>query len=144
MPWVIKQFCDRLEEEVDDMTREEGYAACSSIFPGLQVKEVMDLVRVHGHGVPELTPLKPLSRAQGQGLMEKIRAKVAGKRSADQVSNTSFQLFMHTLSAANCLCHVCFNLIFSRPAAQILLSDAFAHEFTFWHLMCMPLSTGLV
>ena len=47
--------------------------------------DIMDLVRVHGYKAPALTPLKALSRAQGQALMEKVRAKVAGKRSADEV-----------------------------------------------------------
>ncbi|DBA88012.1 TPA: hypothetical protein ACH3X1_004994 [Trebouxia sp. C0004] len=47
----------------------------------------MVLVRVHGYGVTDLTPLKALSRAQGQALMEKIRVKIAGKRNADQGHN---------------------------------------------------------
>ena len=57
------------------------------IFPGIKVK---DLVRVHGYGVIDLTPLKAPGRNQGQGqaLMEKIRFKVAGKRTANQVSKS--------------------------------------------------------
>ncbi|DBA79957.1 TPA: hypothetical protein ACH3X1_008162 [Trebouxia sp. C0004] len=47
----------------------------------------MVLVRVHGYGVTDLTPLKALSRAQGQALMEKIRVKIAGKRNVDQGHN---------------------------------------------------------
>ena len=67
------------------MNRETGYQTCSNVFPGLKLTHVMDLVRVHGYGLTDLARLKALSRAQGQSLMEKIRAKVAGKRSADQV-----------------------------------------------------------
>ena len=45
----------------------------------------MDLVRVHGYGVIDLTPLKDLSRYQGQALMKKIRLKVAGKQTANLI-----------------------------------------------------------
>lgn len=62
--------------------------ACAAIFPGLKVSDVMDLVRVHGYGVIDLTPLKAFRRNQGQALMEKIRIKVAGKRAANQVSKS--------------------------------------------------------
>ena len=60
--WVSKQFSDCSKEMVDNMTRDEGYKTCSTIFPGLKVTDVMDLVitlmRVHGYGVTGLTPLK--------------------------------------------------------------------------------------
>ena len=69
------------------MTRPEGYAACTTLFPGLKVSDLMDLVRVHGYGVPALTPLRDLTRPQGQALMVRIREKVAGKRTAEQVSH---------------------------------------------------------
>ena len=86
--WLIKQFSSEAVDVVDGMTRRQGYASCSRIFPGLRVSDIMDLVRVHGYGVPALTPLKTSSRAQGQALMEKVRAKVAGKRSADEVCHS--------------------------------------------------------
>ena len=59
--WLIKQFSEELEEVVDGINRQEGYSACSSIFPELRVRDVMDLVRVHGYNVTDLTPLKTLS-----------------------------------------------------------------------------------
>ena len=49
--WLIKQFSEELEEVVDGINRQEGYSACSSIFPGLRVSDVMDLVRVHGYAL---------------------------------------------------------------------------------------------
>ena len=90
--WVSKQFSDCSKEMVDNMTRDEGYKTCSTIFPGLKVTDVVDLVRVHGYGVTDLTPLKALTRAQGQALMEKIKLKMTGKRSADQVGNCLYAL----------------------------------------------------
>lgn len=83
--WIIKKFTGQSEEMVDAMNREEGYKACTAAFPGLKVTDVMDLVRVHGYDVTALKPLRALTRSQGQSLMEKIKVKVAGKRTATQV-----------------------------------------------------------
>ena len=85
--WLIKQFSGESEDVVFNMNRQQGYSACTAIFPGLRVSDVMDLVRVHGYSVTDISSLKTLSRHQGQALMEKIRGKVAGKRSADKVSS---------------------------------------------------------
>ena len=85
--WLIKQFFEEPEDVVCNMTRQQGFSACTNISPGLRVSDIMDLVRVHGYSVTDITPLRTLSRNQGQALMEKIRGKVAGKRSADEVSS---------------------------------------------------------
>ena len=85
--WLIKSFSDESEEVVDNMNQQEGWSACTNIFPSLKVSDIMDLVRVHGYGVADLSPLRTLRRAQGQALMEKIRAKLAGKRTSEQVGD---------------------------------------------------------
>ena len=87
--WILKNFSSQKEAIIDDMNRDhQGYTACTTVFPGLKVTDIMDLVRKHGYGVVALTPLKGLTRAQGQALMERIREKIDAKRTADQVSHS--------------------------------------------------------
>ena len=56
--WLIKQFSGESEDVVFNMNRQQGYSACTAIFPGLRVSDVMDLVRVHGVNCNRCSPCR--------------------------------------------------------------------------------------
>ncbi|DBA88669.1 TPA: hypothetical protein ACH3X1_016452 [Trebouxia sp. C0004] len=59
---------------VDEMTRDQGFEACSALFKALRVSDLlMDLVKNYGYDTKAMSDLKVLNRAQGQLIMERAQ-----------------------------------------------------------------------
>ena len=98
-------------QNIDDLTRDEGFAACSALWKGLKVSDLMDLETNHGYTHAMLSSLKPLTRAQGTLLMERVRDRRGVVRNHAQVSISSILaccilcfLLFYVCLPYNCAC----------------------------------------